>query len=367
MHIRKITLSSVEIHKRFTSFQNLHYFPELDGLRAISVLMVLAFHTGDILWTPIHGYLGVTIFFVISGFLITTLLLREEEMYGKISYRNFYIRRTFRIFPLYYIALLLFSILVLGLGLGADPEGFRDRLPLLTLYLGEFAGSGTFSHSWSLGIEEKFYIVWPILAFGFFSLRKYRINIALFCLIASIVSTPIEGWNYLAIYTPILSGCLLAILLHNQKLFKIINQITSPLPAIITGALIVGLILTNNEDGYTHVTFSLAMTLFLPSLVVGSESVKKILSWKPLTYVGTRAYGIYLFHPLVMAVVDKVLNEGSESIALQLLRLITISVFSIIVADVLYRIVEQPLIKLGRRLTVAGGKRSKSVQSTVNL
>ena len=123
---------------------------------------------------------------MISGFLITTLLLREEERAGRASLWRFYTRRVFRIFPLYFFALAVFSALVLLFRLGNDPDAFAERLPLLATYNGEFAGSGTFSHSWSLGIEEKFYLVWPLLAFGCLAIRRRRLVVAMGVLVVRI-------------------------------------------------------------------------------------------------------------------------------------------------------------------------------------
>ena len=96
------------------------YIPQLDGMRALAVLLVVAAHVGSYFATNVLaayelGGRGVTIFFVLSGSLITSLALKEEAARGRLSFRAFYIRRTFRIFPLYYLVLLLYCVLVLGL------------------------------------------------------------------------------------------------------------------------------------------------------------------------------------------------------------------------------------------------------------
>jgi len=147
----------------FNEFRNARVVPGLDGLRGVSVLLVLSWHTGDALWQTVRGYLGVTLFFVISGFLITTLLLREQDSYGRVSIWRFYVRRLFRITPMYYFVLLMYAVLVLRFDMAGSSESFGARFLQLATYNGEFAGSGTFSHAWSLGIEEKFYLIWPVL------------------------------------------------------------------------------------------------------------------------------------------------------------------------------------------------------------
>src|SRR4051812_205088 len=107
-----MTSSISEQHSKFLSTK---YFASLDGLRAISILSVIFYHVPELRPYWRTGYLGVHLFFVISGFLITTLLLREKARYGSVSLRSFYIRRTLRIFPAYYLTLVLFLITCLVL------------------------------------------------------------------------------------------------------------------------------------------------------------------------------------------------------------------------------------------------------------
>src|SRR6201996_9073927 len=106
----------------FADYQNRKYLPELDGLRAISVLLVVSVHLHDFeaVWKWLAGWQGVTVFFVLSGYLITTLSLREEALRGRLSLTSFYIRRSFRIFPLYYLMLGIYCFLILVLRM--NPE-----------------------------------------------------------------------------------------------------------------------------------------------------------------------------------------------------------------------------------------------------
>ena len=159
--------------------------PELDGLRAISVLLVVSVHLHDFetVWKWLAGWQGVTVFFVLSGYLITTLSLREERAARGAAFvagRAFYARRSLRIFPLYYLTLAAYCGLIFGLGLNPEKRFLLSgAMPYYLLYFQEvpfFYGltgeSGIVQHanipfyqSWSLGIEEKFYLVWPVLAF----------------------------------------------------------------------------------------------------------------------------------------------------------------------------------------------------------
>ena len=330
------------------AFMRTKYFQNLDGLRAISVLLVLSFHVGGSAWPLVHGYLGVTVFFVISGFLITTLLLREEKN-GRVSIPRFYVRRIFRIFPLYYIALGVYCVLVIGLGLGNDPGRFRENLLLYATYNGEFAGSGSFSHSGSLGIEEKFYLFWPVIGFALLPLLKRRVSVVTGLLLLSIIAAAFQGLDYFAIYAPILTGVLVALLLNDPRAFEMIRRLAgSSVGALCVAALIVAIGL-NHEGTYVHVGIGLLVGLCMPWMALSNSAVTVVLAKGPLRYIGTRSYAIYLFHPLVLRGVDAAIPESSHLLA-QLARLLLLVFGSLIVAEILHRTVERPLIAIGHRI-----------------
>lgn len=346
MHEETITGARARLER----FRSTSYFPELDGMRTISVALVIAFHTGDAIWRPVHGYLGVTVFFVLSGFLITTLLLRQEARDGRVAFGRFYVRRTLRIFPLYYVALALNLLLVVGFGMGQDPHEFLARLPLLATYNGEFAGSGTFSHSWSLGIEEKFYLVWPALGFALAWARRHRSAVAITLLALSSAAALFPATEYFAIYAPILAGAVVAILMHGERATWLVAALAHPafgIPLLLlTGLALV----TNDESGYVHVPFALLVALGLPFFVVGPRIIRSAIGWAPLAFLGTRSYGMYLFHPIAMSAVFVIAPAGS-SVLEQSARLLLAGVASYLVAEAMYRLVERPLIALGRRIT----------------
>src|SRR5438128_7552377 len=148
----------------YEAYREARYFPVLDGVRAVSVLLVVASHPrAQKYWSWIHGANGVTIFFVLSGFLITTLALREEARRGALDLVGFYIRRFFRIYPLYTIVLALYCVLVLGLGFQPERRDlFVDQLAYYSL---GFPDQGFFfnginppplSGRCSLGIDGQF-------------------------------------------------------------------------------------------------------------------------------------------------------------------------------------------------------------------
>ena len=158
----------------YEAFTATAWFSGLDGLRAFSVVAVLWYHLAgehDLALLN-HGNQGVQLFFAISGFLVTTLLLRERRRTGTISLRSFYLRRTLRIFPLYYAVLATYALLVFAT-LRGTPKGaeFWQHLPAFATYTSNWfvsadAGTGhgvTFYFAWSLATEEQFYLVWPPL------------------------------------------------------------------------------------------------------------------------------------------------------------------------------------------------------------
>src|SRR3712207_525289 len=145
-------------------FRDLRRFPALDGLRGIAALMVVAFHYGGPTLGPLSGWLGVQLFFVLSGFLITTLALREEDRTGRLSFTGFYVRRLFRIVPVYLTVLV--TVLALDVLRGAYEAGVGPNLWWYLTFTVEWLPEPVpFGQAWTLGIEEKFYLVWPLVAF----------------------------------------------------------------------------------------------------------------------------------------------------------------------------------------------------------
>ena len=179
------------------------YIPSLNGLRALSIIMVILYHLdGNELFDHegvvhsfarflFHGPLGVSIFFAISGFLITTLLIREEIEKGSISLKAFYTRRMIRIFPAYYFY--LFVILLLTLDGYLRPT-LIDWLSSVTYTKQFFMGHTVFetSHLWSLSVEEVFYLLWPLL---FIYARPYRLQVILIGMLASCIFR-LFAWQY---------------------------------------------------------------------------------------------------------------------------------------------------------------------------
>jgi peptidoglycan/LPS O-acetylase OafA/YrhL len=204
--------------------------PELDGLRGIAILVVLAAHTGVPGFADGGGGAGVTLFFVLSGFLITSLLLAEKSRYGRVDLRAFYVRRALRLFPALAAALIVVALLaVTGLmpqdaRVGVD---YRIVLAGVVCYVANWvwvAGQpiGMLSHTWSLAVEEQFYILWPaLLLLGLRLGRRWFAMIVLLLIFADIPYRLIldlnGGFAHVFVGTDtrgdaLLFGCVLALL-----------------------------------------------------------------------------------------------------------------------------------------------------------
>ena len=167
-------------------------FASLDGWRAVAITLVLLSHTWAtnnppqvpawLLPLMSQGDLGVRIFFVLSGFLITTLLIAEHARYGDISLRNFYVRRALRIFPVYYLYLLVLAVLQ---ALSLTSEAFSSWAGSLTYTRNMFGrGDSATGHLWSLAVEEQFYLVWPAALVALGLCRRWQLAIGILLAIA---------------------------------------------------------------------------------------------------------------------------------------------------------------------------------------
>lgn len=329
------------------------HFPQLDGLRAVSIFMVLTVHMGDPLWDGFEGGSGVTVFFVLSGYLITTLLLRERRANGRVSLAGFYIRRAFRLLPLYYLSLVGYAVALWV----AFPDGFArfgDDLWLYLTYNNEFQHGSPFGHTWSLAVEEKFYLLWPMLAFAAPALARHRGRVAGGLTLVAVVAAFLSGWpSYFGLYSGILIGCCVALALDHEATYRTMSRLSSATGAALAVAALVAAVVANGwlpDD----LLVAAATGLVIPAIVCGEQWLSRTLRRRPLVWVGERSYAVYLFHPVVAAAVDVVIAP-SISVPVVVLRLVIVAALSLAAAEVAHRLVEAPMRDYGRRL--AGQRR----------
>jgi peptidoglycan/LPS O-acetylase OafA/YrhL len=344
------------------------HIPELDGLRAWSILLVIAVHMpNQAYWEWLAGRLGVTIFFVLSGYLITRLALREEAQRGTLSLGAFYIRRGFRIFPLYYLVLGIhcFYILVLGIHAEKAPQLYA-ALPYLSFYLQEvpcfFGVKGMhsgfpFTQSWSLGIEEKFYLIWPFLAFVCWRGKRLMrplgtLGLAAFlAVVPALVAGPLANCIYP--HSLILTGCVVALFLDNRSWFEWLRFLGTPFWSFLSAAVFLAFHFAKPHlpEFYWHFgdpLYAISIGLFLVSILLGNSLTGRVLSFRPLVFLGKISYGVYLIHLLCLALARRIVPEPADHVGMHLLLYFLTTALSVLAAYALALLVERPLIEVGR-------------------
>lgn len=332
--------------------------PTLNGLRAIAVLFVILYHLG----VPAPGGFGVLVFFVLSGFLITWLLLSEYRKTGGISLKNFYARRTLRIFPAYYAySVLLISLLLVSHRQINVPQTVASLLYVNNYYQAILGDPNTgFSHTWSLAIEEQFYLIWaPCIII---LLRRRTVFPALVAAIVAIwvhrlflVSMNVhQGYIYEAFDTRadhLLIGCLLAWLLFNRKwvgLFRFVCQ------AWVAGLIVLALAALNVAEFKYGATFrdTVAFTcepalvaMLIPGLIYANGSlVYRVLESALVSGIGRISYSMYLYQQLVIGPVEKVF--AGQSLIVRVLAGLFVTIAAALCS---YYLVEKPFLRLKAR------------------
>ncbi|HEX3355935.1 MAG TPA: acyltransferase [Tepidisphaeraceae bacterium] len=310
--------------------------PSLDGARAVAIVMVLLQHArgstgfpdlGDFHWIATLGILGVEVFFVLSGFLITLLLLREHTRTDAISLRQFYARRTLRIVPAYAAFLIVVAILA---RLNIFEIKRADWIAALT-YTMNFRSQLTWAvgHLWSLAIEEQFYLVWPVVVVIVMRtkmrLERRIITLALLAAGAMIFALlcrgllifvfpkhqgGIQGWTFCRLDS-IAAGCLLALLAANDSARSKLNRwIDFPGSMFVWLALLVGSIAyTHTSWKYSypwHFSFHLSLqAMCIAALLWGlmrrpNSLVATLLNLRFVSAIGVLSYSVYLWQQLFL-------------------------------------------------------------------
>jgi len=331
----------------YAVFQDTKYFPSLDGLRAMSVLLVMFNHVHGAVPSWIYGPLGVDVFFVLSGFLITTLMLREKERKGNVSLRGFYTRRFFRIIPVYLFTVLLYFVAVHVTHDPVKTAQFNAALPWLLSFLQEYrpASAGNIlGHAWTLGIEEKFYIVWPLLLVALYPFRGR----ALLCLGAIFISILFLPHVYARSYDGLLIGAILAIALSASGRIAIARALAS-IPDSVLCVLLAGTYLLSGYSSNFVLLFSGTVALLVASLVLREGLPRRLLEAPVLVFIGKRSYAMYLIHVLVLNLVEKI--EPASLVENGIPTVCVAYGLTLAGASLMYVAIERPCIALGRRLS----------------
>ena len=356
----------------------------LDGLRAIAVAAVVVFHLFPVLMPG--GTIGVDVFFVISGFLITSLLLREREATGRTALRAFWQRRARRLLPALGVLVLVCSLaaLVIGgdtvVGLG---RGMLGALTFSSNWLSIASGASYFDQTtpdlfrnlWSLAVEEQFYLAWPLL-FLLLSLvrrRGVRVWILTACAAASAIAmallySPVGDATRVYYGTDTHSfglavGALLATVAQGWPQTRLgwsrLQRALVPVPGFFALLALIGVAVVVPSDSALlfrggFLVVSVLTAVAITSAVIPGSLLGWLLDARPLRWVGERSYGIYLWHWPVVVLVAAALPrwespaEGGWAVGAVALAL------TLAAATLSYRFVEQPIRRAGFRAVAAG-------------
>ncbi len=340
------------------------HVPGLDGIRAFAICLVLLSHSvifGQFSSLRLvglgGGYVGVAVFFVMSGYLITTLLLKEEDRTGGISLRAFYLRRALRLFPALWLYLLVVGAFCLA---GQLPNHPWHSFVASLLYVRNFIGRGNETdHLWSLSIEEQFYLLWPVILVYLARRNSTRLGVALSGIAA------VTAWRLLAANAGLASagalyirsdfrfdaplfGCALALAIKVAP--QLVNWSNStPLRSSLLAAagatgLIVWVVFRLGEKVYpgSGDTFVYLLSLMLLLSQVGVRRSPGWFAWGPLVKLGQISYGVYLWQQFFL---------GPRVAPFYTVRTFPIGLLATLaVAATSYWLLERPLLRLKDRI-----------------
>jgi len=328
--------------------------------------MVVFGHAGKVLQVGRHlpfgsgvidcwGPVGVTVFFVISGYLITRLLLEEQRASGKISLRGFYLRRAFRILPAYWAYLVVIALLASAGLVAAGERGLAHALSFTTDYVNP--ESWVLNHSWSLSVEEQFYLLWPLAVVLLGALRARRtalclvlaaplVRVATFFL-APQLRPAITSMLHLRI-DALMVGCWAALEQDARPASRVLGFLERPASAL--GAAVYCVFVAacvrrfgdgslQSALGYTLEAVS-ACALVLWAISHSASRAGRVLNWAPLARLGVISYSLYLWQQLWLS------HEKPTPAWMVPLLIAGI----VLCAELSYRLVEAPLLRLRSRL-----------------
>ena len=356
------------------------YLPSIDSLRALAVLAVIIYHV-DVNYLP-GGFLGVDLFFVLSGYLISSLIIKEYRKTGSLNLYNFYIRRARRLLPAVYfmitvglVVMVLFNEVLLrkshldaifGYIYSSNWWYIFHKLD----YFDSFGAQSPFKHLWSLAIEEQFYMIFPLLFLlvnrkkkskdGTYKLNKnflyVVLGLILVSLIAHILLFDINNISRIYFGTDtrafsLLVGVVGAILYPMERLHAKVtpqqNMLYSVVSLVSIATLITVMIYTSEYNTLLYRGGFLLVAILGLIVIISSGKqhtlMSRLLSFKPVVFIGKISYSLYLWHFPVLVLTTPVSEIGNPNIIFVILRVI----LTFILATASYVFVETPIRKLG--------------------
>jgi peptidoglycan/LPS O-acetylase OafA/YrhL len=325
--------------------------PQLDGIRAVAVLTIIVFHATSLL--P-GGYIGVDLFFVLSGFLITRILLREVDTRGSVSMKRFLARRALRLLPALFAMCVIVAPLFVLLPITDRSASLLGVFGALTYSSSLMAATGHdlgwMIHTWSLSVEEYFYLVWPAVLV-FVATRRHRLAVVSTITVAAIAYRMMAGvgtdWSMERItYAPdtraeqlLIGACAAFIAAHRAvrpgPVITALAVLTFPAFALLPGRI--GGPLYYQHGGSTLIALAAAF-LVLGLFGERSRALTMLASLRPLVWVGERSYGIYLWNLPIVALIAATPLPGPLQLPVKL-------ALSFLVPALSYRYVELPFLR----------------------
>ncbi|MDM5200702.1 acyltransferase family protein [Fictibacillus enclensis] len=359
------------------------YMPGIDGLRALAVLAVIAYHL-NLGFAP-GGLLGVGIFFVLSGYLITDIIATEYLRTGKIDFKKFWIRRARRLLPALLSMLFFVIVWILMFERSFLLDLWGNMLSVLLYvsnwwlifhkvsYFAQFGPPSPLNHLWSLAVEEQFYLIWPLLLLTGLRFIGNRKVILRFILGAAVLSAVLMA----VLYTPgqdpsrvyygtdtrafsLLIGAALALIWPSRKLS--IHLPREPRIALdmagtigLVGILLL-IMLTSQFDSFLYrggmVLLSICTALLVAALAHPATKLGSVMGWQPLRWIGVRSYGIYLWHfPVIVLTQPSQTAEHSSWLGWVQFGII------ILLATISWHFIEEPV----RRSALNTGQEKRTV------
>lgn len=352
------------------------YFSNLNSIRFIAALLVIICHIElNKKYFEINnfrqqfkefGIIGVDLFFVLSGFLITFLLLKEKEKYNIINFKNFYLRRILRIWPLYYFIILLSLFVLPNFSLFFIPNqtfhlsGFKETCKVFCLFLFLMPNVLFFikpisfaSQTWSIGTEEQFYLIWPLVISKIKKLKKFLIGLILLYWILYFIfnlpffyGLPYFGLfkNYYAVFkVDVLAfGALGAVFLFEKEIVlkRIINN------RLFIASVVFSVLLYFLNIEFVEIKRILYAAFFMIIILnlVANKSLTTLLENKISNYLGKISYGLYMYHQIIIVFIINILKKFhvENSFFIYFGSIFT----TILIAHFSYKFLERPFLKI---------------------
>jgi peptidoglycan/LPS O-acetylase OafA/YrhL len=386
--------------------ENLSRIPELDGMRGLAILLVMMVHI--IPYNPVQidypgekyiaslasmGWAGVDIFFVLSGFLITSILLRTKN--GDGYFKKFYVRRILRIFPLYYVTITIVFIVAPLFNSTLKTEVLAN-IPWYYLYIvnwgfafNRLTDSLGIGLTWSLAIEEQFYLVWPLVVY-YLNSKKLAFLSVILILSSLIIRVGLFSYNgnlfdyseffYHATFTrfdSLILGALIAVAFESDRWKEILKRISAPVFLIAIG--LVGYLVYLRPDsplwdnppmytyGFTFLALGAGGLIVILTTSTNSNPIRRLFRSSILSFFGKYSYAIYIFHRLPIQLLEDSFKKNQlTGFPFWLLFNVLAVVVPVIMALISWNLLENPILNLKKYFEYQAEGKKISPQSVEN-